>query len=106
MLDAVTLEDWRDVVQGALQAAKGGDPQARSWLAQYLVGRPEAKAPSPLTVVVQQLNGADPVADKLAARVIDRELYPGMHQNDEWKDNLRALVAVELAEKIKPVEIV
>lgn len=26
---------------GGLQAAKGGDPQARNWLAQYLVGRPE-----------------------------------------------------------------
>ena len=29
LLDAVTLDDWRGVVTGALQAAKGGDPQAR-----------------------------------------------------------------------------
>jgi hypothetical protein len=105
LLDAVTLDDWRDVVQGALQAAKGGDPQARNWLGQYLVGRPEVKAPSPLTVVVQQLNGADPVAEKLAARVIDRELFPLSHQNDEYKETVRALVAMEIAEKIKPLEI-
>ena len=32
LLDAVTLDDWRGVVTGALQAAKGGDPQARNWL--------------------------------------------------------------------------
>ena len=57
LLDAVTLDDWRGVVTGALQAAKGGDPQARNWLAQYLVGRPEGKAPTPLNIVVQQLNG-------------------------------------------------
>lgn len=30
LLDAVTLDDWRGVVTGALQAAKGGDPQARN----------------------------------------------------------------------------
>ena len=30
LLDAVTLDDWRGVVTGALKAAKGGDPQARN----------------------------------------------------------------------------
>ena len=39
LLDTVTLEDWRDVVAGALQLGKGGVAQARAWLAQYLVGR-------------------------------------------------------------------
>ena len=66
LLDAVTLDDWRGVVTGALQAAKGGDPQARNWLAQYLVGRPEGKAPTPLNIVVQQLNGLDPLVNRLA----------------------------------------
>jgi hypothetical protein len=32
LLDAVSLDDWRGGVTGALQAAKGGDPQARNWL--------------------------------------------------------------------------
>lgn len=75
LLDAVSLEDWRGVVTGALQAAQGGDPQARNWLAQYLIGRPEGKAPTPLTVVVNQLSGNDLVinrlADKLTAPTFD-----------------------------------
>ena len=100
LLDTVTLDDWRDVVSGTLQAAKGGDAQARTWLAQYLIGRPEGKAPSPLTVVVQQLNGVDPVVDKLAKRTIDNALYPSLHQHDGYTDNIKALYAEELSEKL------
>ena len=105
LLDTVTLDDWRDVVAGTLQAAKGGDAQARNWLAQYLIGRPEGKAPSPLTVVVQQLNGVDPVLDKLAKRTIDNALYPSLHQHDGYTDNIKALFAVELTEKINAAQL-
>lgn len=104
LLDTVTLDDWRDVVQGALQEAKGGDPQARTWLAQYLIGKPEGKAPTPLTVVVQQLNGVDPLIDKLAKRTIDSALYPVLHEKDDFKDNIKALYAVELNEKINTAQ--
>ena len=106
LLDTVTLDDWRDVVAGTLQAAKGGDAQARNWLAQYLIGRPEAKAPTPLTVVVQQLNGIDPLVDRLAKRTIDSALYPALHQNDGYTDNIKALYAAELNEKIKQVQTI
>ena len=105
LLDTVTLDDWRDVVAGALQGAKDGDAQARNWLAQYLVGRPEGKAPTPLTVVVQQLNGVDPLIDKLAKRTIDSALYPALHQNDGYTDNIKALYAVELNEKINAAQL-
>jgi hypothetical protein len=105
MLDAVTLDDWRDVITGTLQLAKGGDPAARAWLAQYLVGKPEAKAPTPLTVVVNQWSGKDPVADRLAKPLIDRELYPSMHQNDVWQEGIRSAIATELAEKLPPPRI-
>ena len=105
LLDTVTLDDWRDVVAGALQAAKGGDAQARTWLAQYLIGRPEGKAPTPLTVVVQQLNGVDPLIDKLAKRTIDSVLYPSLHKNDDFTDNVKALYAVELNEKISNAQL-
>ncbi len=106
LLDTVTLDDWRDVVAGTLQAAKGGDAQARNWLAQYLIGRPEAKAPTPLTVVVQQLNGVDPLIDRLAKRTIDSALYPALHKDDGIKDNIKALYAAELNEKIKQVQTI
>ena len=105
MLDAVSLDDWRDVITGTLQLAKGGDPSARAWLAQYLVGKPEAKAPTPLTVVVNQWSGKDPVADRLAKPLIDRELYPSMHQNDAWQDGIRSAIAKELNEKLPPPKI-
>ena len=106
LLDAVTLDDWRGVVNGALQAAKGGDPQARNWLAQYLVGRPEGKAPTPLNIVVQQLNGLDPLVNRLAKPMIDREKYPSMHTNDAYEAHIRALVATELATKVKTLETI
>ena len=101
LLDAVTLDDWRGVVTGALQAAKGGDPQARNWLAQYLVGRPEGKAPTPLNIVVQQLSGSDPLVERLAKPLIHQQTYPSLHSNDAFETHIRALVAIELAEKVK-----
>ncbi len=105
MRDAVSLDDWRDLITGTLQLAKSGDPSARAWLAQYLVGKPEAKAPTPLTVVVNQWSGKDPVADRLAKPLIDQELYPSMHQNDAWQEGIRSAIATELNKKLPPPEI-
>ncbi len=106
LLDAVTLDDWRGVVSGALQAAKDGDQQARNWLAQYLIGRPEGKAPTPLNIVVQQLNGRDPLVERLASPTIQREKYPSLHTGDAYEAHIRALVAAELLEKMKQVETI
>lgn len=104
LLDTVSLDDWRDVVAGTLQLAKQGDPQARAWLAQYLVGKPEMKAPTPLTVVVNQWSGKDPVAEKLAKPIISRELYPLTHEKDDWEASIHAAIAAELAEKLPAPE--
>lgn len=106
LLDTVTLDDWRDVVAGTLQAAKGGDAQARNWLAQYLIGRPEAKAPTPLTVVVQQLNGVDPLVDRLAKPMIDARKWPSLHEDDGVSDNIKALYAAQLNEKMQQVRTI
>jgi len=96
LLDAVPLEDWRSVVVATVAEAKAGDASARVWLAQYLVGKPGATAPAPLTVVVQQLSGRDPLVDKLAKPHIDRAEYPSLHADDDFKDALKARVADEL----------
>lgn len=96
MLDAVPLEDWRAVVSATLAAAKLGDAAARAWLVQYLVGRPSTAAPTPLTVVFQQLSGRDPLIEKLAKPHLDRAEYPTLHANDEFKDALKTQVANEL----------
>ena len=106
LLEAVTLDDWRAVVNNAKTLAQAGDPQARAWLAQYLMGKPAGNAPSAMTVVVQQLNGADPLVEKLAAPVIQRFKYPELQAKGALGDNIRALIAAELAEKVKPPETI
>jgi hypothetical protein len=98
LLDAVPPEDWRAIVNTAVGSAKAGDAGARAWLAQYLVGKPSAVAPAPLTVVVQQLSGQDPLVDKLAKPHIDRLEFPSLHARDDMKDAVRTVVADELRE--------
>ena len=100
LLDAVTLDDWQEVIAATLQAAKDGDASARNWLAQYLVGKPDGKAPSPLTVVVQQWSGDDPVVNSLSKPIINRAQYPFLHESDELEDLLRTEIAVELTDKL------
>jgi hypothetical protein len=100
LLDIVTLDDWQDVVSSALSAAKQGDAQARAWLAQYLVGKPAGKAPSPLTVVVQQLNGENPLVNRLAKPVLDQYKYPALHSDDALDAQIKALITAELDAKL------
>jgi len=104
LLETVTLEDWRAVVSNARTLAQAGDAQARAWLAQYLMGKPAGSAPTPLTVVVQQLNGADPLIDKLAREAIHAAKFPDSERG--WKDGIKALVAAEIAEKVRTVETI
>ena len=104
LLETVTLDDWRDVVAGALQAAKGGDPAARAWLGQYLVGKPETKAPSALTVVVQQWSGGDPLAERLAKPIVDRAKYPVLNHDTDLKETVKAAIVAELAQKLLAAE--
>jgi hypothetical protein len=36
----VKLSDWKDIVDKAREQAKRGDPKARQWLAEYMIGKP------------------------------------------------------------------
>ncbi len=83
----------RAVVSATVAAAKSGDATARAWLAQYLVGKPGATAPAPLTVVVQRLSGFDPLAEKLAQPHIDRANFPSL---DDFEDAVREQITGEL----------
>lgn len=49
-LSAVTFEDWRAIVKKAVDQAKRGNPQARKFLADYLLGPPPQR---------HELTGAD-----------------------------------------------
>jgi hypothetical protein len=101
LLDAVSIDDWREVVTGAVQAAKGGDAQARAWLGQYLIGRPESKAPTPINVVVGQWQGANPVIDKLTGRFANSDYaveYSGAPDN---RAQITRQIEAEIAEKLQ-----
>lgn len=37
---AVTVSDWRAIIDRAVEQAKRGDPRAREWLSDYLMGKP------------------------------------------------------------------
>jgi hypothetical protein len=99
LLETVTLEDWQEVVGSTLSAAKQGDAQARAWLAQYLVSKPVGKATTPLKVVVQQLNGENPLVNRLANRAIDQYKSPFSNEDDDFEGRIKSMIAEELAEK-------
>jgi len=42
-LSAVTLRDWREIVKKAVEQAKRGNPAARKWLSDYLLGPPQQR---------------------------------------------------------------
>ena len=103
LLDTVSLDDWREVIGAAVQAAKGGDPQARAWLGAYLVGRPESKAPTALTVIVNQLMGNDLVVNRLA----DRLSSPSFDFEDTGnRAQITQQLKAELSEKMQQVETI
>ena len=88
LLESVTLDDWKEVVTGAVQAAKCGDAQARDWLGQHLVCKPESKAPTAVNVIVHQLQGKDKVLDTLVHDNYMKAAYPD--DNAAYKTNIRA----------------
>jgi hypothetical protein len=55
-------------------------------------------------VIVQQLNEDNPLVNRLAKPVIDQYQYPSLHEKDAWKDQIKALIASELAEKVPEVK--
>jgi hypothetical protein len=89
----VPLEEWRQVVSATVAAAKAGDASARAWLAQYLVGKPGATAPAPLTVIVQQLSGRDPLVERLAKPHILRPGYCGCWQ---WTRDGETVASIQM----------
>ena len=43
LMSTCTFEDWKRIIEKAVEQAKRGDAQARKWLADYLVGTAEQK---------------------------------------------------------------
>jgi hypothetical protein len=100
LLDRVTLETWVEVIDATVAAAKSGDTQARAWLAAYLLGKPQAEAPTPLAVIVQRISGDDELIKKLAEPEIRRWSWPDIGGEDDAKAAITAQIAAELAERV------
>jgi hypothetical protein len=62
LTEACPPEAWQQIISRCVEDAKNGDAKAREWLARYLLGNPEAKAKTLLTVAIEQEVGIDPVA--------------------------------------------
>ena len=105
ILDTVTLDDWREVVEGALVAAKTGDARARDWLGQYLVGQATFKAPAPINVVVNQLQGNDAVVSRLATPLINARKFGNLDDNEPFALQITQRIRDELTEKINTASL-
>ena len=46
LVDAVTLESWKDICTRAIEQAKAGDRYARTWISAYLMGKPVTRVAS------------------------------------------------------------
>ena len=52
-LASVTYDDWKDIVIKAVAQAKRGDPTARKWLSDYLIGEPEKNVKGSFEILVK-----------------------------------------------------
>jgi hypothetical protein len=68
--DAISPDDWREVVARAVADAKKGDPVARTWLAKYVLGE---TPPSLAALAADEMGGrtADHGLEMQARRVQD-----------------------------------
>ena len=68
MSDTCSVEDWKEIVHRAITDAKSGDPRARTWLSEFLVGRVEPGAEPLHRLAVEEEAGSDPVGLDAARR--------------------------------------
>jgi hypothetical protein len=80
--ETVSLDDWREIVQAAVEDAKHGDPKARDWLCRYLLGQ------KPLTLTdlaadeVAEAGAERDVLERLAKREQDRSYHELLHESE------------------------
>jgi len=59
-MSTVTYADWRDIIKTAVKQAKRGNPQARKFLADYLLGlaiqKHEISGPDGSVLTVEYIN--------------------------------------------------
>ncbi|HKB36037.1 MAG TPA: hypothetical protein VKD72_06255 [Gemmataceae bacterium] len=89
--EAVTLDDWQEIVQAAVAAAKQGDGKARDWLCRYLIGE------KPLTLT-------DLAADEATALGADQDILERMAKRQKDRDFLETFDGREMDQARKQLQ--
>jgi hypothetical protein len=102
-MDACSLDAWGEIVRKAVADAKGGDHQARTWLARYLVGDPSGTAPKPTDVLVDTLLGKDAPLELAAAQLAKREIvakrFPVLYDDEAGDAEIVARARADILDK-------
>ena len=102
LMGVCDLGTWEEICKAAVASAKAGDSKAREWLARYLLGTPEARAPQPLEVVIGDLLMADEALDLAAQRLAmpeaDRKAFPSLDDPVQRRLEAEAKAAIIEAE--------
>lgn len=99
-LDTVSLEDWSDIVSTAVAAAKEGDHASRVWLANYLIGKAETKAPSSLEVMTRRWRGESALANEIAAPYLMQLKLPFHALDEKVNQEVQRRVSTEIDKRL------
>jgi hypothetical protein len=90
--DALSLDDWRAIVTGSIEAAKAGDAKAREWLSRYALGtQPESLTQLAVDEVLEL--SSDALIEAHARHEVDKASGVMMFGDVDWR--ARALRARE-----------
>ena len=95
--EAVTLEDWREIVKAAVTGAKQGDTKARDWLCRYLLGERSMTLTDLAADEASELSAEQDILERMAKRQKNRnylETYDG-REMDQARKQLQRLAGQE-----------
>lgn len=61
LMNACTIDDFKEICERAVSDAKDGEAKARDWVGRHLIGNVKADAPTPMTIQQLSLSDIDPV---------------------------------------------
>jgi hypothetical protein len=89
--EAVTLDDWQEIVKTAVTAAKQGDGKARDWLCRYLLGE------KPLTLT-------DLAADEASELGAERDILECMAKRQKDRAFIETFSGSEIEQARKKLQ--
>lgn len=101
MLDVVTIDDWQAITSAAVDAAKNGDNSARTWISNYILGKPDSKAPSALEAMVSRLSGNDRLVEEIARPHWEQYQLPLDAMEESVRKKFRAEAEEELSSALE-----